>query len=85
MKTLIFLTLPVMLLAAGEAIPSGAIDPLARLGAVSVLGFVVIWHTTRTFPAISKMHREDSEKWRQTLDHVADSCQRAVDRLDKRT
>ncbi len=41
MKTLLF-SLPVVLLAASEGVPDGLIDPVARLGAIGVLGFVVI-------------------------------------------
>ncbi len=77
MKTLFLFSLPVGLLAASEAIPDGLIDPVARLGAIGVLGFVVIWHTTRTFPAIYKMHREDCEKWRQTLDDLKEAISQA--------
>ncbi len=77
MKTLCLLTIPTVLLAASEAVPNGMIDPVARLGAIGVLGFVVIWHTTRTFPAIYKMHREDCEKWRQTLEDLKEAISQA--------
>jgi len=80
MKTFLFVILPTMCLAASEAVPDAVLDPVARLGAISVLGFVVIWHTTRTFPTIQKLHREDSEKWRRTLDELKD----AISRQDRR-
>ncbi len=44
----------VSLLAANEAVPVTMIDPIARLGAVGVLGFVVIWMVTKEMPANRK-------------------------------
>ena len=84
MKTLIFCALPVVLLASSTAMPDGMINPIANLGAVAALSFITIWHTVKTFPMIHRLHREDSEKLRQTLDRLATSCQGAVDRLDRK-
>ena len=50
----LILTGSISLLAANEAVPVTMIDPLARLGAVGVLGFIAIWMVTKEMPANRK-------------------------------
>ena len=44
----------VVLLASNEAIPNSMLDPVARLGAVGVIGIVLIFLVTRTLPRFAK-------------------------------
>ena len=59
----------VVLLASNEAIPQTILDPVARLGAVGVLGFVVIWHVTRTLPRFAKAIEAQTEALRDLQLH----------------
>ena len=84
MKTTILLSLSIALLAAGEAVPNSMIDPVARLGATGVLGFIVIWIVTRTAPAVlaylkdaEKQRHEDSEKLVAALQDLRVHCEQA--------
>ena len=44
----------VVLLASNEAIPESMLDPVARLGAVGVIGFLLIFLVTRTLPRFAR-------------------------------
>ena len=57
----------ITLLAAQEAVPNGALDPLASLGAVSVLGIVVLGLLFRVLPKMVDGWIENSNLWRTTL------------------
>ena len=64
------LAVAVGLLAATEGVPISMMDPVARLGAVGVLGFVVVWLVTRTIPAMSRDHKEALQELNETLQKV---------------
>ena len=70
-----------------EALPPEMLDPVARLGAVGVLGFIVVWLVTKTLPAkdkaftavldeITKRNHEGSEKLAEALQELRVNCER---------
>lgn len=52
------IVLAVFGLFATEAVPPGIMDPLVRLGAVGVLGLVIVVGLWKTLPAITKSHSD---------------------------
>lgn len=91
MKTLFLVSLPVILLAAGGTAPDGFVDPVAKLGAVAALSFLVIWNAVKTQPATfrrldrwERVRHEDAEKLRRALKGLEDSCREVIARLDRK-
>ncbi len=62
------------LIAAAEGIPTDMLDPVARLGAVGVLGFLVVWNHTRTQPAKDKLFTESVDKLSTAINELRVNC-----------
>ncbi len=58
-------------LVAVAEVPAEMLDPVARLGAVGVLGFLVVWHTTRTQPAKDKLLSDKDKLFADSLDKLS--------------
>lgn len=61
--------------AAQEALPDiSMLDPIARIGAVGVLGFLLCWLHMRTLPTMAA-------EWREATDRMATEWREATERL----
>ena len=58
------------MLIANEAAPATMIDPLASLGAVGVLGFIVIWMVTKEMPE----NRKTLAKLAEAINELRHHC-----------
>ncbi len=58
-------------LVATTELPVEMLGPIARLGAVGVLGFLVVWHTTRTQPAKDKLLSDKDKLFADSLDKLS--------------
>ena len=61
------------LIAVAEA-PAEMLDPVARLGAVGVLGFLLVWKQTRTEPAKDKLFTESLDKLSVAINELRVNC-----------
>ena len=52
----------VALIAAAEGVPLDMLDPIARLGAVAVLGYLTVWQAMRGGPARDKLYTRALDK-----------------------
>jgi hypothetical protein len=84
MRTAI-LTTSVILLAVTDAVSGDVLEPIARLSATGVLGFVVIWTVTKTVPLVlarmdtwEKQRAADSERLAETLNELKTHCEEAT-------
>ncbi len=81
----------VTFLAAADATSSGILDPVTRLSATGVLGFVVVWMAVKAAPQFrdavlmlvkridqwEESRHEDSERLAESLDALRQHCRRA--------
>lgn len=66
------------LVAAAEG-TNGILDPIARLGAVGVLGAALLFLITRTIPSMSKANREGMREISETLTALRIHCAKKQD------
>ncbi len=52
-------------------VPAEMLDPVARLGATGVLGFLVVWNHTRTQPARDKISADKDKIFSESLDKLS--------------
>ncbi len=58
-------------LIATAGLPTEMLDPVARLGATGVLGFLVVWNHTRTQPAKDKISADKDKIFTESIDKLA--------------
>ncbi len=61
-------------LVAATELPADMLDPVARLGATGVLGFLVVWNHTRTTPAKDKLFSESIDKLSTAINELRVNC-----------
>ncbi len=61
-------------LVATAGLPVEMLDPVARLGATGVLGFLLIWNNTRTQPAKDKLFSESLDKLSTAINELRVNC-----------
>ena len=81
----------VLVLAAGEAIPNGSIDPYTRLGAVAALGTALLLMLWRTIPTMTKDFLESLNKicdrfddWEKTRHEDHKELRQLLQKLEKK-
>jgi len=81
----------VLVLAAGEAVPSGFIDPYTRLGAVAALGTALLLMLWRTLPTMTKDFLESLNKicdrfddWEKTRHEDHKELKQLLQKLEKK-
>lgn len=76
MKTFALITASTLLVIADTAPDVSVVDPIARLTAVGVLGFIVIWLVTRTLPDMTKRWEQSMDKLERALTELRLHCTR---------
>ena len=62
------------LIGAAEGVPPEVLDPVARMGAVGVLGFLVVWQAMRGGPAKDKLFATSLDKLSTAIDDLQKHC-----------
>ena len=81
----------VFVLAAGEAVPSGSIEPYTRLGAVAALGTALLLMLWRTLPTMTKDFLESLNKicdrfdgWEKVRHEDHEELKQLLQKLEKK-
>ena len=62
------------LIGAAEGVPPEMLDPIARMGAVGVLGFLVVWQAMKGGPAKDKLFSQSLDKLSKAIDELRSQC-----------